>query len=224
MTLSIVIPVLNEEEVIGPSLSSLVNGDQEIIVVDGGSLDKTREVAHRYTPHVMSSPRGRGMQQDVGARHARGDTLLFLHADTLLPLGFREMVLGALLDPRVTFGAFRLEIVPPSPSMNLIALMANFRTRLLKMPYGDQALFMRRQTYLLTGGFRDLALMEDVDLVRRLNRQGSFKLVQGFVKTSARRWKREGVLYTTLRNWSLMVRFLLGQSPRRLQRLYRDVR
>ncbi len=206
------------------TLASISSHAHEIIVVDGGSKDGTKEIAHKYASVVLDSSPGRGVQQHIGACHAQGDVLLFLHADTWLPEGFQIMIENALSDPKIVFGAFRLGHHPSTAVLNLVALMANLRCLLLKMPYGDQGLFMRRSDYFLVDGFEDLPIMEDVELVRRLNKIGKFKLVRARVRTSARRYDRNGVVYTTVRNWSLIIRYLLGQSPERLHRFYADGR
>jgi len=224
MKLSVIIPTLNEENSLGRTLASVSGRAHEIIVVDGGSNDGTREIAYKHASVVVDSNPGRGIQQHKGACHAEGNVLLFLHADTLLPKGFELIIERTLSDPKIVLGAFRLGHHPPSAFLNLVALMANLRSIFLKMPYGDQGLFMKRSDYFGAGGFKDLPLMEDVDLVRRLNRMGKFKLVRGRVRTSARRYDRNGVVYTTVRNWSLITRYLLGQSPERLRRLYNDAR
>ena len=224
MKLSIIIPTLNEERVLRETFTSISSHAHEVIVVDGGSKDGTVEMARKYASVVLDSNRGRGTQQHVGACHAKGDVLLFLHADTKLPKGFEVMIEEALGGSEVVLGAFRLGYDPPIASFQLIAFMANLRSLLLNMPYGDQGLFMRRSDYFQVGGFKNLPIMEDVDLVRRLNRIGKFKLVKGKVRTSARRYGREGLFYTTVRNWSLIIRYLLGQSPERLHRFYSDAR
>ena len=224
MKLSIVIPALNEAKILGNTLQSLKDQPFEIIVVDGGSKDDTVEVALKFSSHVFISHRGRGIQQHTGAYQARGDVLLFLHADTLLPLGYQHMIDHVMAYPAVVFGAFCLRIHPPNPAHNLIAFMADIRSRILKVPYGDQAIFVRRSAYFKVGGFKDWPIMEDVDLVRRLNRAGGFKLAQGFIQTSARRWQRENLVHTTLRNWSLIIRYCLGVSPHALARHYPDRR
>ncbi len=222
--MSVIIPTLDEAATLEKTLEGLKGQAAEIIVVDGGSTDGTAKVAGKYTSHVLVSRAGRGLQQDTGARISQGSVLVFLHADTVLPTGYRKLIRQALANPKVVFGAFCLEIHPPRFALELIAAMANLRTRLLRLPYGDQGIFVRRSAYLQVGGFRHWPIMEDVDLVRRLNRLGGFKLVQGSVRTSARRWQKENVVRTTLRNWSLMCRYGLGISPHTLARHYPDAR
>jgi rSAM/selenodomain-associated transferase 2 len=226
MKFSVIIPVFNEAENLVRTLDALRNCSEapEIIVVDGGSTDGSVEAARRYASDVVISPKGRGIQQDTGARHAKGDVFIFLHADTLLPDGYDRMIFRALADPAVVFGAFSLAIYPPSPALNLIASVANLRSRILKLPYGDQALFIRQSAYVRSGGFPPWPIMEDVDLVRRLNALGTFRLIRTPVKTSARRWGKENPLFTTLRNWSLMIRYALGASPQDLICHYSDTR
>jgi len=224
IVLSIIIPALNEAETLDHTLTGLKACPAEIIVVDGGSQDGTVEVARTYTSHVVVSRAGRGFQQHVGAQESQGDTLVFLHADTQLPVGFQRLIHHALAEPSVVFGAFSLQIHPSTPALNLIALMANLRSRLLSLPYGDQALFVRRWAYFLVGGFKDWPIMEDVDLVRRLNQIGGFELARGTTRTSPRRWQKENIVYTTLRNYALILRYFIGVSPHTLARYYPDVR
>jgi rSAM/selenodomain-associated transferase 2 len=209
---------------LGQTLERLKDQHAEVIVVDGGSNDGSVRVARQYTPHVFMSRPGRGLQQDEGARHSHGNVLVFLHADTQLPKGYEDLIHKALADPHVVFGAFYLSIHPSTPALELIACMANLRSLLFKVPYGDQAIFVRRAAYFQVGGFQDWPIMEDVGLVRRLNRLGMFKLARGRVKTSARRWRKENLVYTTLRNWSLIIRYSLGVSVHSLARKYPDTR
>lgn len=224
MKLSIIIPTLNEERTLRETLASISSHAHEVIIVDGGSKDDTVRIAHKYASVVIGSKPGRGIQQHTGACRAQGEVLLFLHADTWLPRGFEIMIETTLSDRKTAFGAFHLGHHPSGAALKLIALMANLRSQFLKMPYGDQGLFMRRSDYFRVGGFKDLPLMEDVDLGRRLNRIGKFKLAGARVRTSARRYERNGIVHTTVRNWSLIIRYLLGQSPERLHRFYSDAR
>jgi len=217
-------PVLNEASVLEETLDALEVGPHELIVVDGGSCDGSVEIANRFTQNVLSAERNRGLQQHVGALKAQGEILLFLHADTRLPPNYHEEIWRTLALPGVVFGAFRLRITGDHPWLGLVSHMANLRSRALRLPYGDQALFMARRDYLKAGGFRSLPLMEDVDLVKRLKRTGGFRLARGRVMTSGRRWKREGTFYGTLRNWLLLVRFLAGTSPEALVKSYPEVR
>jgi rSAM/selenodomain-associated transferase 2 len=190
--LSVIIPALNEAEILGATLESVtVDPSAEVIVVDGGSQDSTVEVACQYTSQVFVSPTGRGLQQALGAKHSQGSVLMFLHADTRLPPGYQHLIHQTLAHANVVFGAFCLAIHPSSRALDIIAFMANLRSRCLRVPYGDQAIFVRRETYFEVGGFKNWPVMEDVDLARRLNRVGGFKLARGYVKTSARRWRKE---------------------------------
>jgi rSAM/selenodomain-associated transferase 2 len=224
MKLSIIIPALNEAQILGNTLESLKGPPAEIIVVDGGSRDGTVEVARQYTSHVLVARAGRGFQQDTGARQSHGNVLVFLHADTQLPGKYPHLIHQALDDPGVIFGAFSLGIHRSTPVLDFIAFMANLRSRLFNLPYGDQALFVRRDSYFQVGGFQDWSIMEDVDLVRRLNRVGGFRLAHSSVQTSARRWERENLIFTTLRNWSLMIRYYMRVPPLALARHYPDTR
>jgi rSAM/selenodomain-associated transferase 2 len=221
MTMSVIIPALNEAEMLRATLESVITAPfVEVIVVDGGSWDSTVEVAYRYTSQVLVSPPGRGLQQALGAQHSQGGVLLFLHADTRLPSGYEGCILETLACPNVVFGAFRLAIHPTTLALDIIAFMANLRSRCLRLPYGDQAIFVPREAYFRVGGFRDWPIMEDVDLVRRLKRMGGFKLARGYVKTSARRWQKESLIRTTQRNLSLIIGYGLGVSPEALYRRY----
>jgi rSAM/selenodomain-associated transferase 2 len=224
MRISIIIPTLNEVHALESTLTGAQALSAEIIVSDGGSLDGTVSLARLYTPHVLHSPTGRGRQLDTGARHATGDVLLFLHADTRLPPEADRLIATALEDRRVVYGAFRLSIDPTTPLLTYISWAANVRTKIFKLPYGDQAIFVRRSVYSQIGGFRPWPIMEDVDLVRRLNRVGRFTLAPCCICTSARRWQRENPVFTTMRNWSLMLRYFFGASPAKLIRYYTDQR
>lgn len=221
MSISVIIPTLNEEAAIEETLKRLTG--QEIIISDGGSTDRTMEIARRLAK-VVPSPCGRGCQMNSGAREASGDTLLFLHADTILPDGWADMIRTATADERVIGGAFSLSIDSGKLSHRIIAATANLRSRFLGLPYGDQGIFVKTSVFKGISGFKDIPIMEDVDLVRRLKKTGKVVLLKDKVTTSARRWEREGVVYTTIRNWSLMTLYLIGFPPERLYRFYKTVR
>jgi rSAM/selenodomain-associated transferase 2 len=219
--ISIIVPALNEQLSLDATLAHVpfAPGD-ELIVVDGGSTDATVAIAQRHTPQVLSSPPGRARQMNYGARQAQGDILLFLHADTLLPPDGLEAVRTALQQPGVSGGAFRLSIRPATLALRVVAWGTNLRTRFGRLPYGDQALFVSRALFEAMGGYDDVPFMEDVRLVEALRRHGRLVLLPQAVHTSGRRWLRDGVLYTTLRNIVLITLYFWGVPPETLQRWY----
>jgi rSAM/selenodomain-associated transferase 2 len=211
--ISLILPVLNEAPLVAGALSALPHGPQEeIILVDGGSRDATLEVAAGF-PHVrrLSAPRGRGCQMNAGARLARGELLVFLHVDTALGPAHLAALRRAAADPRVGAGAFELRLDPPTPFLRFIAWGANWRCRLLHLPYGDQAIFVRRDAFFQLGGFAHCH-PEDLDLVIRLRRFTRLQLLTPPVTASARQWLNHGNLKTTARHWLLFSRHLPGQG------------
>jgi rSAM/selenodomain-associated transferase 2 len=221
----VVIPALNEEHRIAELLISLQTMPAlEVIVVDGASQDRTAEVARNLASLVLTAPRGRARQMNEGARHATGDVFLFLHADTLLePAAFHQLT-SALGDPTIMGGAFSLSLSPRSWGLRLIETVTNFRARFFSLPYGDQAIFVRRTAFEAIGGYAELPLMEDLELIRNLRKRGRLVILPAKATTSARRWEREGILYTTARNWAVTILFLLGVSPATLAKWYPPVR
>ena len=196
----------------------------EIIVADGGSADGTRQRAEALGAKLVCSAPGRAVQQNAGAAAATGDILLFLHADTWLPPAALTLVQQALGDPDVAVGAFSLSLRSATPAERLIAAGANLRSRLFNLPYGDQALFMRRQTFEALGGFRELPVMEDYDLVRRARSLGRIVTLPQKVETSTRRWRHLGAPRTTLINQAMLAGWHLGIAPEHLARFYRSAR
>ena len=219
--ISVIVPTLNEQSCLAATLDvlPLVCGD-ELIVVDAGSTDGTPDIARRYTSQVYQGPRGRARQMNHGARQARGDILLFLHADTLLPADGLEAVRRVLQQPGTVGGAFRLRITPATPALRLVAWGTNLRSRFGGLPYGDQALFVARRVFEELGGYDDVPFMEDVRLVQALRRRGRLTILPQAVATSGRRWQRDGVLFTTVRNVVLMILYFCGVQPATLRRWY----
>jgi len=222
MKLSVIIPTLNEASYLGPTLDRAAAADPvpERIVVDAGSDDATVEVARAHEARVIEAAEGRGTQQREGARAASGDVLLFLHADTLLPERYRRHVGETLERSPVSAGAFQLRINRPDVRFRWIERMVLLRSRVAELPYGDQALFMRRATYEQAGGMPPVPLMEDVMMVRRLRRLGRVQIVPAKVETSGRRWERHGILRNTFINQLLFMGFHLGLSPETLRGYY----
>lgn len=217
--IAVIIPALNEERRVAAAVESARQAPAaEVIVVDGGSADRTAEAAQQAGARVVASGRGRARQMNAGASIATGGTLLFLHADSRLPRNYHLHVRAALAEPGVSGGAFELKLDGAGPGLRLVERMANLRSRRLGMPYGDQAIFLRAEAFRELGGFRDLPIMEDVEFVRRLNRRGRLHLVPAPVATSARRWNRRGFAKTTLVNIAATVAYLLGVPPERLAR------
>jgi rSAM/selenodomain-associated transferase 2 len=222
--LSIVIPALNEAEHLGQVLRPLQTATNvEVIVVDGGSVDATPQVAAAWGSQVVVTAAGRSQQQNQGAALASGSLLLFLHADTRLPPGFDQIIRHTLAQPGVVAGAFRLAINGPSWGRRWVEWGVNLRSRYLHMPYGDQGIFLTADTFQALGGFPDLPMMEDFELMRRLRRQGRVAIAPQAVVTSDRRWQRLGIFRTTLANQIMIGGYLLGIDPHRLARWYRNL-
>ena len=218
LSVSVVIPALDEAKLLPAAIASVRQDAAEVLVVDGGSADRTRPVAAAAGARVLESPGGRGPQLDRGAREARGDWIVFLHADTRLEAGWHDALLG--LGPRVVGGAFRFGLDTARPGRRYAEWAVGLRCRWLGVPFGDQAIFCRRAAYAAAGGFPPEPLFEDLAFVRRLRRLGPLVLLAPRAVTSARRWERDGALFTTVRNNALVLLFLAGVSPRRLAAIY----
>jgi rSAM/selenodomain-associated transferase 2 len=222
MKLSIVMPVLDEAAKIEAALSALApyrRRGVEVIVVDGGSSDGTAERARMLADRVIAAARGRSLQMNAGATAARGDVLLFLHADTQLPKNADRLVLDGLAVSDRVWGRFDVRI-EGGGLLGLISLMMNWRSRLSGIATGDQSLFVTRAAFDSVGGFPTIALMEDVVLSAKLKRIGRPCALRARVTTSARRWRRHGTLRTVLLMWRLRLRFFLGADPAKLARVY----
>ena len=219
--ISVIIPVLNDADVLDLALRSTQDcTGVEQIVVDGGSSDGTPSVAQSRGVKILHSPAGRARQMNSGAKAAEGKFLVFLHADTRLPEGFDHHVRRILTQAGVAAGAFQLQIDGPAVRLRIIEKAANWRSRYLHMPYGDQAIFLRAELFREMGGFPDLPIMEDFELIRRLKGRGRIVIAPAAALTSPRRWEKVGVLRTTLINQLMILGFYLGLEPSRLARWY----
>jgi len=224
---SIIIPVLNESLTINGIIDHLegLQGQYsfEGIVVDGSEDGKTIKEITRKNIKTIISERGRGRQMNSGASVARGEILLFLHADTFLPSGALDHIATVIKNTRYVGGAFDLEIASDNLIIRLIEKAASIRSRITRIPYGDQAIFIRRSFFEVLGGFKEIPIMEDVEIMRRIKKKKCpIYITRQRVRTSPRRWETEGILYATLRNWSLMTLYLMGMKPEKLARFYRS--
>jgi rSAM/selenodomain-associated transferase 2 len=214
---SVIIPVYRDTVALARTLAATDFGDAEVVVA-GAEDDLSLSGLRASRPDVswVTSPRGRARQMNAGAAIARGDWLLFLHADTRLPRGWSRAVERADSDPRVSVGCFRFALDSAAPTARLIEIGVRLRVRVFALPYGDQALFVRREAFAGLGGYRDLPIMEDVDLVMRLRETGRMYVASEEAVTSARRWEEDGWLRRTARHLSLIVRYFAGVHPERL--------
>jgi rSAM/selenodomain-associated transferase 2 len=223
MKISVIIPTLNEEAHLHQALESLPSG-AEVIVSDGDSQDRTSEIATKYGARVVKGDRGRGVQMNLGARSSTGDVLLFLHADCTMAPGAFKAIQSALANSNVVGGSFRLRIAHPGLGYRLVAFGSNLRARYMDLPYGDQAIFLRRSDFEAIDGFPETALMEDIELVWRLRKRGKLVSVNEPVTTGSRHWEALGPLPTTLLNWITICLYFLGVSPSRLAPVYHRLR
>jgi rSAM/selenodomain-associated transferase 2 len=220
-TISVIIPALNEAACIARAIATAwATGVEEVIVVDGQSHDTTPEIANRHGAMVLSSPAGRAIQQNAGAMKARGDVLVFLHADNWLDPAAGRQIRACLCNPKVLGGAFQQRIEAPGHLYRLLEQGNAARVRWWGMAYGDQAIFMRRDTFEYLNRFPPVKLMEDVLLMRSFRQLARPMLLPGPVHVHPRRWQQHGVIHQTLRNWSLRLAHAAGFSPDRLARFY----
>lgn len=223
--LSVVIPTLNEATELPSLLANLPpSGGLEVIVADGGSQDDTRAIAQQYGATVIQSAPGRAQQMNAGAAAAIGKMLLFLHADTRLPKDFASLVRQTLAQPGVVLGAFDLAIDGALPGLRWVERGVRWRSRWLGLPYGDQALFLRAETFWELGGFPEVPILEDLKLVRQAQKLGKVAIAPAAVSTSARRWETLGVWQTTLINQGVLVGAALGLPLERITQFYRRSR
>ena len=236
MTVAVVIPTLNEERIMEATLTHTVGtGFDEVIVVDGGSRDRTCNIARAFASAdargrrssavtLITSPPGRARQMNVGAAASRSQVLLFMHADTRLPPNARAEIEAALADPTCDGGRFDVRFERDSGLPWLIARLMNLRSRWTGIATGDQAIFVRRTAFERLGGFQDIPLMEDVDFSRRLKQASRSAALRTHVVTSFRRWEARGSVRTILLMWALRFLYWTGVSPDRLRQWYGTVR
>jgi rSAM/selenodomain-associated transferase 2 len=217
--LSIIIPCLDEAEGIASTLGALAPlraRGAEVIVVDGGSRDDTAVRAAPFADLVISAPRGRARQMNAGVLHARGEILLFLHADALLPEAADALIIDGLKRSRRSWGRFDVAIAGRHPLLRVVAWLMNLRSRLTGIATGDQAIFVTRSLFTAAGDYPDIALMEDVALSRQLKRFGPPLCLNHRLTASGRRWEKHGVVRTIMLMWRLRLAYWLGADPAKL--------
>jgi len=221
--ISIIIPVLNESVSLGSFLSALQifrHQHCEIIVVDGGSHDQTCQIAEKYCDLLLSSSAGRARQMNAGANHASGSILLFLHADTILPANYFDLIFHQLSEKNKSWGRFNVALSGDALMFRLIESLMNFRSCFTGVCTGDQAIFVSRELFIKTGGFPDIDLMEDVAFSKVLKKIESPLCLKSRVVTSSRRWEKYGIWKTIFLMWRLRLAYFMGESPQKLKQKY----
>jgi len=223
--ISVIVPVLNEAAHLEQTLATVQTGSNtELIVVDAGSQDDSCAIAQAAGAHVLSTAPGRAHQMNAGAAIATGEILLFLHADTCLPLGYDTQVRYLLTQPDVIAGAFDLHIHGTPSGLRFVEWGVRQRSRWLQLPYGDQAIFLKASVFRAVDGFPKLPIMEDFAFVKQLQKRGRIAIAPLAVQTSGRRWQKLGVLRTTLLNQAIILGYYLGIPTERLARWYRKAK
>lgn len=223
MKISIIIPVLNEEDWLLrtlPALQTLRRRGHEVIVVDGGSSDRSFQIAGPLSDQVLQASRGRSRQMNRGAKSSTGEILLFLHADSFLPDEADHLILEAISRTGRSWGYFRVKLSGINPLFRIIEFLMNQRSRLTRIATGDQSIFVKRELFEAIGGFPEIDLMEDIALCKIAKKYSSPIYIHKPVLTSSRRWEEKGILKTVLLMWFLRFAFFLNIDPRRLVKLY----
>ena len=220
--ISIIIPVYNEEKTISSCLQSLITWRKqgcEIIFVDGGSDDNTFELAGQYGDHVYMTGKGRAVQMNEGARHAKGEFLLFLHSDTVLPAATDKLI-QLIISDKNRWGRFDVTLSGESKAYRVLEFFINIRSRITGISTGDQGMFMHKSLFEHANGFPEIPLMEDITLSRILLKNSRPVCLKERVITSSRRWENNGIIKTILLMWYLRAAYFFGVKPEQLARLY----
>lgn len=218
--ISVIIPTFNEEDFIGRLLASLQGlKDTEIIIADGGSADNTLAIAERYTNSIIVSEPGRSVQMNKAAKIASGDIFFFLHADSKITHNMIDNIRDAVTFSDAVGGAFSFKIDSDNIFLILISFFVNIRVKIFGVVYGDQGIFVKRDIFERIGGFKQIPVLEDHDLFSRLKNYGRVIVLKDKIVTSARRWEREGILYTTIKNLTIRFLYNIGISPHMIKKL-----
>jgi rSAM/selenodomain-associated transferase 2 len=224
--ISVIIPVINEEKNLIKLFSNLAQKPEiEFIFVDGGSKDNTINLIKKAGFKVILSPiLRRSYQMNLGAKKAQGKILLFLHGDTILPDDYDKVIINTVQKNNFITGAFKLKIDNQKPIFRLIETLVNWRSQYLSFPYGDQGIFIKKQVFESIKGYQDLAIMEDFELIKRIKKLGKIYIANASVITSARRWKKVGIVKTTLINQLIILGYYLKINPEKLALFYRKIK
>lgn len=225
--ISIIVPILNEEKFISEFLEQFDKFpvEIEILLIDGGSSDSTVEIVKKSKFRLQVSPqRGRASQMNFGASLALSENLLFLHSDVKILLSQIEKAISLLEEEKVFAGAFGIWIESNSKALRTIAKTANMRSKLLGIAYGDQGLFLKKESFLKIGGFPEVQLGEDIKISQKIKKIGKITFLEDCVKISPRRWENEGILFVTLRNWVLAALLICGVNPQKIVKFYPNIR
>ena len=220
--ISIIIPTNNESQNLPLLLSdlSIINQEAEVIVVDSNSEDKTEEIAKIYNAKIYKSKiKSRGLQLNIGAKKAKGEWLIFIHADSRLDKNFSREIKRVLIGDKEFIYFFKFKINDKKIVYRLLEILVNLRSCIFKEPYGDQGLIIHRKAYFKNNGYRKIPLMEDVDFIKRLNNKKRLRMLNVPIYTSSRKWEKNNILLQTFKNWKLRKRWIKGES---IQSIYID--